>query len=76
MSARAFKAIRLRLGVSQGRLGKHIGCTQGNISFYERGQSIPSEIAQKLIAFACGRGLQIDFNHVYGAAELPPKKSE
>lgn len=66
------KAIRLMLGLSQAALGEAIGCTQGNIWHYEQGQTVPPEMARKLIEFAATRGLSIGFDHVYGAAGLPP----
>lgn len=51
---RPMKIIRKRLGFSQADIGAAIGCTQGNVSFYERGQTIPPEVARKLIAVAQG----------------------
>lgn len=65
------KSIRERLGVTQQALADGLGCTQGNIGHYERGQTLPPEMAGKLIAFAAGRGLAITYDHVYGDAELP-----
>lgn len=68
------KSIRLRLNLSQAELGVALGCTQGNVSFYEKGQTVPPETAGKLIEFARKRGLELTFDHVYGAAELPPEQ--
>lgn len=45
--------------------------TQGNVSFYERGQTLPPDVGRRLIEVSKARGLDIDFNHVYGGAELP-----
>lgn len=67
----AFRTIRTRLAVSQAEIGAALGVTQSNVSFYERGQTIPPEIARKLIDFARGRDLALTFDHVYGASELP-----
>lgn len=71
----AFRPIRSRLGVTQAELADVLGVSQGNISFYERGQTVPPEIAGKLIAFAAERGLPIGYDHVYGAADLPPPEA-
>lgn len=65
------KSIRERLGVTQQALADGIGCTQGNIGHYERGQTIPPEMAAKVIAFATGKGLRITYDHVYGDAPMP-----
>lgn len=67
----SLKAIRERLDVTQAELGAAIKVSQGNVSFYERGQTIPPDVAERLIAFANVKGLPISFNHVYGAAPLP-----
>lgn len=48
-----------------------MGMTQGNVSFYERGQTLPPDVGRRLIHIAKARGLVIDFNHVYGGAALP-----
>jgi putative transcriptional regulator len=66
------RTIRSRLGVSQGHIAEVLGCSQGNVSGYERGQyAIPPESAAKLIDFARSRGLEITYDNVYGAAPLP-----
>lgn len=65
------KLIRERLGVTQQVLADGIGCTQGNIGHYERGQSLPPDMAAKVIKFANARALAIGFDHVYGRAQLP-----
>lgn len=69
----AFKAIRQRLGITQAEIAEPLGLSQGNISFYERGQTVPPEIAGKLIDFAGGRGLDLTYDMVYGGVELPPE---
>ncbi len=68
---RPIQIIRSRLGVSQVELADAIERQQSNISLYERGQTIPPDVARKLIAFARTKGLAITFDHVYGAAEVP-----
>lgn len=66
-----FKSIRDRLGMTQATIGEALGCTQGNVSFYEKGQTVPPLVATRLIDEARKRGLALTFDHVYGAAELP-----
>ena len=65
------KPIRERLGITQQVMADGIGCTQGNIGHYERGQTLPPEMARKVIEFCASKGLCITFDHVYGDAELP-----
>jgi putative transcriptional regulator len=67
------KRIRTTLGVSQSLLGAGLGVSQANVSFYERGQSMPQEVARKLIDFAAGQGLRITFDHIYGVKDIPAK---
>jgi putative transcriptional regulator len=68
---RPIQIIRSRLGVSQAELADAIERQQSNVSNYERGQTIPPDVARALIAFARTRGLVLTFDHVYGAAEVP-----
>lgn len=65
------KTIRERLDVTQQALADGIGCTQGNVAHYERGQTLPPDMARKVIDFSASKGLFITFDHVYGDAELP-----
>jgi putative transcriptional regulator len=65
------KAIRSRLGITQQDLAADVGCTQGNVANYERGQTVPPEMAAKIISVALRRGLTITYDHVYGDVELP-----
>lgn len=65
------KPIRERLGLTQQALAAGIGCTQGNIGHYERGQLMPKPRAERLISFAQGLGLQLSYDHVYGDVALP-----
>ena len=69
----AIQTIRRRLDLTQAALAEAIGVTQGNVSFYERGQTVPPGVAAKLIEFAGSKGLPIGFDHIYGAKELPPE---
>lgn len=59
------KSIRKRLGVTQAELAAGMGCTQGNVGHYERGQSVPPSSAKRLIEFAGGLGVTITFNDIY-----------
>ena len=71
------KAIRLRLGVSQYEIATGMGCSQSNVCFYERGQTIPPDRARSLIYFARSKGLELTYEHIYGGAQLPlmPRKT-
>lgn len=59
------KSIRERLGVTQQVLAEGLGCTQGNVGHYERGQTLPPDMAAKLIGFAKERGVDITFDDIY-----------
>ena len=65
------KPIRERLGVTQQAMAEGLGCTQGNVGHYERGQTLPPDMARKLIDFAAGHALPLSFDHVYGELPLP-----
>lgn len=73
MTFTLIKAIRERLGVTQSELATGMGCTQSNVSFYEKGQTVPPAVATKLISFAKAKGLSITFDHVYGNGALPDR---
>lgn len=67
------KNIRTSLGMTQQAMADALGCTQGNIGHYERGQTLPPDMARKLIQIATMQGLPITYDHVYGeAVDLPP----
>jgi putative transcriptional regulator len=68
----SIRQIRERLGLTQAALGAAIGCTQGNVSFYEKGQTVPPDAAKALIAHANANGLAIHWGHIYGDEQLPP----
>lgn len=63
------KAIRERLGLTQTELAVALGKTQGNVGFYERGQTVPPEVAKRLICYASERGVVIGYTDVYGPPE-------
>lgn len=71
MAMNTIKFIRNRLGVTQSVLAIGIGCTQGNVGHYERGQTMPPDAAKRLIDYAAGLGHAITFNDIY-APELAP----
>ncbi len=58
--------IRKRLGMTQEELAEKLNCTQGNVSHYEsRGQSIPPDVAKRLIKVADERGVPLSFDDIY-----------
>ncbi|MHB8947539.1 MAG: helix-turn-helix domain-containing protein [Rhodoferax sp.] len=59
------KAIRGRLGLTQAELAAGMGCTQGNVGHYERGQTVPPDAAKRLIEYAGSLGLVLTYNDVY-----------
>jgi putative transcriptional regulator len=59
------KAIRDRLGLSQDALAQGMGCTQGNVGHYERGQTVPPKAARRLIEFARTRNVALTFDDIY-----------
>jgi len=63
--------IRQRLGVTQSALAAGIGVTQGNVSHYERGQTIPPDVAAQIIVFARARGHDLTFDDIYGPVTMP-----
>ncbi|MDM0041847.1 helix-turn-helix transcriptional regulator [Variovorax sp. J22R193] len=65
------KTIRDRLGMTQKALADALGCAQGNVSFYEKGQTVPPTMAQKLIDLAKVQGLELSFDHIYSDLPLP-----
>ena len=65
------KLIRGRLGKTQQAMAVALGCTQSNVANYERGQTMPPDVARRLIEFAGTLGLAIGFDHIYGNAALP-----
>ena len=66
------KDIRERLDLTQQQLGDLLGCTQGMIGFYERGETpLPVGRANRLIAEAGWCGLRLTLDQVYGRSPLP-----
>lgn len=65
------REIRERLGVTQTDLGRALGCTQGNVGHYERGQPLPVDKAERLIEFAATKRLRLTLDQIYGRTPLP-----
>jgi putative transcriptional regulator len=61
----AIQAIRKQLGVTQAELARGIGVTQSNVSFYEKGQTMPPVVAGRLIDYAKGLGTELTFDQIY-----------
>lgn len=61
------KSIRDRLGMTQAQLAEGMGCTQGNVGHYEKGQTVPPDAAKRLIAFALEKGVAVSYEDIYGA---------
>lgn len=72
----AIKSIRERLGVTQTELGDVMGCTQGNVGHYERGQTVPPEAAKRLIAYAKAKGQRVTWEDIYGPVPKAPAVKE
>ena len=66
-----FKAIRERLKVTQSAMAEGLGCSQANVSFYERGQTVPPDAAKRLIAFAKTLGHEVTFDDIYRDVSEP-----
>lgn len=64
------RRIRERLGLTQAALARGLGLSQANIAHYEKGQTMPPDVARRLIGLARERGCALSFDHVYGAREL------
>jgi putative transcriptional regulator len=62
--------IRTRLAVTQSVLAEAIGVSQANVSNYERGQTVPPDVARRLIVFSAARGVALTFNDVYGPVDV------
>lgn len=60
-----FRRIREKLGMTQQALSRALGCSQGNVGHYERGQTVPPLVARKLIKVAAASGVTVSFDDVY-----------
>jgi putative transcriptional regulator len=64
----SISTIRRHLGVTQAAMAEGLCVTQGNVSNYEKGQTVPPDVAKLLIAYAASRGMNITFNDVYASS--------
>ncbi|MCZ8411671.1 helix-turn-helix domain-containing protein [Achromobacter dolens] len=64
-----FLRIRRHLGLTQAALARAIDVTQGNISHYEKGQTVSPAVAVRLIRFAASLGQAVSYEEIYGRAE-------
>lgn len=60
------KTIRERLKVTQAELAAGVGRSQGNVAFYEKGQTVPPDVAKSLIVFAKACGHVVTYDDIYG----------
>lgn len=67
-----FLEIRSLLGMTQQEMAEVLGCSQSNVSFLDRGQTITPELAAKLVDAAKALGVPLSFDHVYRDQPLPP----
>lgn len=71
------REIRERLQLTQAGLGEVLGCSQGNVGFYERGeQMLPPDRAMRLLEYAKPKGLVLTLDQVYGRKALPSEKAK
>lgn len=61
--------IRTQLAVTQSVLAEAIGVSQANVSNYERGQTVPPDVARRVILFAAAKGMAVTFDDLYGPVE-------
>lgn len=68
-----FHHIRAQLGVTQLAMAQALGMSQGNVSNYENGQTVPPGVADKLIKYAASLGHELSYDLIYGAPVLAPQ---
>jgi putative transcriptional regulator len=66
-----FADIRRVLALTQVEMAEILGCTQSNVSFLDRGQTITPDVAKKLVDAAALLGVKLTLDHVYGDGVLP-----
>lgn len=67
---RTFKSIREQLSLTQAEIGRLLGVTQGSVSFYENGKTVPPEVARRLIEVARAAGQTLTFDDIYAGLDL------
>lgn len=72
MMENGIKRIRLCMGMTQQAFADMLGCSQGNIAHYEiREQTVPPEVAKKIIQEASVRGSRVTYEDIYGVIDAP-----
>lgn len=66
-----FADIRALLGLTQQEMADVLGCTQSNVSFLDRGQTVTPAQARLIVDAAQALGVRLTLDHVYGEAALP-----
>jgi hypothetical protein len=61
--------------MTQEEMAGVLGCSQSNVSFLDRGQTVRPDTARKLVETAVALGVQLSLEQVYGDAPLPPWRS-
>jgi len=51
--------------MTQSAFAEGIGVTQGNVSLYEKGQTVPPKVAKRVIELAASRGVALTYDDVY-----------
>lgn len=69
------KTIRTKLGVTQAELAKALEMSQGNVAFYERGQTVPPDVARRLIVYAATLGHALTYEDIYGNPMLDAREA-
>lgn len=71
-----FKVLRVRMGLSQAKMAKILGMTQGNVGHYEnKGQTIPPDVAKRLIYEASVLGHRVTYEDIYGEVQRAEDKA-
>jgi len=70
-----FKATRERLKLTQAQIAPLLGVTQGSVSFYENGQTVPPPVASKLIELAKAAGFDLTYDAIYSAHDASEVKA-
>lgn len=66
-----FSDIRALLGLTQEEIAEVLGCSQPNVSFLDRGQTVTPAQARAILDAARSLGVSLTLEHVYGEQRLP-----
>lgn len=61
----AIQTIRKKIGVTQAEFAAGIGVSQGNVSHYENGQTVPPVVGSRIIKYAKEKGVVLSFDDLY-----------